>query len=403
MSKDETEQSGDKFDAARTRDFGKVMRDFLRDLTTTFPEISGSINADLAAIRDNEEGAEESIKKIKESCAANFPQRFFDILYQNADMFEDEEPVMLLPGVDFRPLWKENISDSTRETMWKYLQLILFTVVSDVSDSSSFGDTAKLFEAIDEGEFKTKLEDTIKQMESVFEGTGTATDASGVNVGDLPDPSVIHERVAGMMGGKLGKLAKEIAEETAQEMNINLEAKDGASVQDVFQKLFKNPTKLMGLVKKVGGKLDDKIKSGEIKESELMAEASDMLSQMKDMPGMANIQQMIGKMGKGKMNMGAMQAQLDRNMRTAQMKERMRSRPKTEAPKAQAEATEAEIEAANKAVAELLRSEGFDGDLENYVWKPKSGAAAEKSSRKQSTAGGKKKRKGKRKGGKGGK
>ena len=403
MSKDETEQSGDKFDAARTRDFGKVMGDFLRDLTTTFPEISGSINADLAAIRDNEEGAEESIKKIKESCAANFPQRFFDILYQNADMFEDEEPVMLLPGVDFRPLWKENISDSTRETMWKYLQLILFTVVSDVSDSSSFGDTAKLFEAIDEGEFKTKLEDTIKQMESVFEGTGTATDASGVNVGDLPDPSVIHERVAGMMGGKLGKLAKEIAEETAQEMNINLEAKDGASVQDVFQKLFKNPTKLMGLVKKVGGKLDDKIKSGEIKESELMAEASDMLSQMKDMPGMANIQQMIGKMGKGKMNMGAMQAQLDRNMRTAQMKERMRSRPKTEAPKAQAEATEAEIEAANKAVAELLRSEGFDGDLENYVWKPKSGAAAEKSSRKQSTSGGKKKRKGKRKGGKGGK
>ena len=403
MSKDETEQSGDKFDAARTRDFGKVMRDFLRDLTTTFPEISGSVNADLVAIRDNEEGAEESIKKIKESCAANFPQRFFDILYQNADMFEDEEPVMLLPGVDFRPLWKENISDSTRETMWKYLQLILFTVVSDVSDSSSFGDTAKLFEAIDEGEFKTKLEDTIKQMESVFEGTGTATDASGVNVGDLPDPSVIHERVAGMMGGKLGKLAKEIAEETAQEMNINLEAKDGASVQDVFQKLFKNPTKLMGLVKKVGGKLDDKIKSGEIKESELMAEASDMLSQMKDMPGMANIQQMIGKMGKGKMNMGAMQAQLDRNMRTAQMKERMRSRPKTEAPKAQAEATEAEIEAANKAVAELLRSEGFDGNLENYVWKPKSGAAAEKSSRKQSTAGGKKKRKGKRKGGKGGK
>ena len=296
MSKDETDQSGDKFDAARTKDFGKVMRDFLRDLTTTFPEISESMDADLAAIRDSEGDVEESVNKIKESCAAIYAPRFFDILYQNADMFEDEEPVMLLPGIDFRSLWKENISDSTRETMWKYLQLILFTVVSDVSDSSSFGDTAKLFEAIDEGEFKTKLEDTIKQMETVFEGAGTATDASGVNVGDLPDPSVIHERVAGMMGGKLGKLAKEIAEETAQEMNIDLEAKDGASVQDVFQKLFKNPTKLMGLVKKVGGKLDDKIKSGEIKESELMQEASDMLSQMKDMPGMSNIQQMIGKM-----------------------------------------------------------------------------------------------------------
>ena len=112
---------------------------------------------------------------------------------------------------------------------------------------------------------------------------------------------------------------------------------------------------------------------------------------------------MLGKMGKGKMNMGAMQAQMDRNMRTAQMKERMRTRAKPATPAQPREVDAAEIEAANKAVAELLQSEGFDGDLENYVWKPKSGAAPEKSSRKQSTAGGKKKRKGKRKGGKGGK
>ena len=34
------------------------------------------------------------------------------------------------------------------------------------------------------------------------------------------------------------------------------------------QKLFKNPSKLMGIVKKVGQKLDDKMKSGEIKESD---------------------------------------------------------------------------------------------------------------------------------------
>ena len=111
---------------------------------------------------------------------------------------------------------------------------------------------------------------------------------------------------------------------------------------------------------------------------------------------------MIGKMGKGKMNMGAMQAQLDRNMKTAQMKERMRARARTAPAQATSrEVDPAEIEAANKAVAELLKAEGFDGDLESYVWKPKSGGGAEKSSRKQSTGGGKKK-KGRRKG-KGGK
>ena len=33
-------------------------------------------------------------------------------------------------------------------------------------------------------------------------------------------------------------------------------------MKDVFQKLMKNPTKLMGLVKTVGDKLDGKMKSG---------------------------------------------------------------------------------------------------------------------------------------------
>ena len=53
----------------------------------------------------------------------------------------------------------------------------------------------------------------------------------------------------------LEKLAKEIAEETANELNADDEFEN---VDDVFQKLFKNPGKLMGLVKNISKKLDDK-------------------------------------------------------------------------------------------------------------------------------------------------
>ena len=38
----------------------------------------------------------------------------------------------------------------------------------------------------------------------------------------------------------------------------------------------------MGMVKKVGSKLDEKLKSGEINESELMKEASDLMKKMKN-------------------------------------------------------------------------------------------------------------------------
>ena len=59
--------------------------------------------------------------------------------------------------------------------------------------------------------------------------------------------------MTGMLEGKLGKLAKEIAEETASELDIDMTAA-AASGGDVFKKLFKNPTKLLGLIKKVGRK-----------------------------------------------------------------------------------------------------------------------------------------------------
>ena len=90
------------------------------------------------------------------------------IFYIKIRIIETEEPVYLLPGIDFNFIWKSNISDTTRETIWKYLQLLLFTLVSDIDDEKSFGDTAKLFEAISNDEFKSKLEDTIKDMHNIF-------------------------------------------------------------------------------------------------------------------------------------------------------------------------------------------------------------------------------------------
>ena len=53
----------------------------------------------------------------------------------------------------------------------------------------------------------------------------------------------------------------------------------------------------MNLVKKVGGKLDNKIKSGDIDEKELMKEAGDLMKKMKGMPGMGNINDILKKAG----------------------------------------------------------------------------------------------------------
>ena len=74
-----------------------------------------------------------TVQEIFEYCYEIYPERFFDILYQNVEMFENEDlNTYFLPGIDFKILWKENISDNTRNNIWKYLQLILFTIITNV-------------------------------------------------------------------------------------------------------------------------------------------------------------------------------------------------------------------------------------------------------------------------------
>jgi hypothetical protein len=330
-------------------EFIKVICDFAKDLIRTFPDkmLEEGGNSIIRLNEAIEAGDKELITKccaeLHTFCRSIYPKCFFDILYEHNELF-DKENMELLPGINFVELWKSDITDATRATIWKYLQLILFTVVTDINSEESFGDAAKLFEAINTDEFKEKIEATIGEMETIFkqkaeEKAEEEGEEANVPPMDLPNAENLHSHIHKMMEGKLGSLAKEIAEETAEDLDIDME--NATSVNDVFNKLFKNPTKLMDLVKNVGSKLDTKIKTGAIKESDLMEEASEFVANMKNMPGMNNLESMFSKMGMpgmapgAKVDMGAFNRQMQQNLRGAKMRDRMRS--KLEQKKAETE------------------------------------------------------------------
>ena len=330
-------------DLTPPEEFYKIINDFTADILITFPEYSGIIGRWWNRPSDNvEESKRKETLFVFRHCVNRFPERFFDILYKNAEIFSPVSEIStdFLPGIVFTQLWNLDISDNTKETIWKYLQLILFSVIGSVHASSDFGDTAKLFEAINEEELKKKLEETLEGMQNLFDASGspingTEPSFNGINMENIPNAEQIHEHINSMMGGKLGKLAMELAEETAKDLNLDME--NTGDSKDVFQKLFKNPGKMMNMVKNIGSKIDQKIKSGEIKESELMEEGMELLNKMKNMPGMGDMQKMFSQMGipglgKGaKINMGAMEAQLNRNMKTAKIKERIRAKAEANA------------------------------------------------------------------------
>ena len=98
----------------------------------------------------------------------------------------------------------------------------------------------------------------------------------------MPNANNIQEHLKGIFDGKIGKLAKEMAEEISDDFKDIFEGENPNinSTQDVLKELMKNPKKIMDLMKKVGGKLDSKMKNGDVSREELMKEASEMMGKM---------------------------------------------------------------------------------------------------------------------------
>ena len=304
------------------QDFRRVFRDFSRDFQTTFPDrwditsYPGIQKLMDDNINDTDCFSDDTVTTVIEHCKKTYSPEFFSILYQQNELFEKD--VEFIPGISFKGLISEDISERTREIIWKYLQLMLFSVMKFVDDTDNvFGDTSKLFEAVDQNEFRDKLEETMRDFERVFKDVSGQMDVSS---GSL-DPEEMHNHMNSLLGGKIGSLAKEIAEETAKELNIDLEGV--GSSDEVFKRLLRDPTNLMSLVKTVGEKVDAKMKSGEIKQSELIEEAGEMLTKMKDIPGMKQMMSRLGGQNMNSANLGAMQNMLNSRLRESKTRERL--------------------------------------------------------------------------------
>ena len=377
-------------------EFSKNIKDLLVDLKTAFSDktehiinensdLLNILNYDFEKLNNNESETDEneeykslliSSQKLFDYCKTVYPERFFDILYQNEEVFTNDSNTCFLPQIDFAQLYFDTTSVQTKETLWKYLQLILFSIVTSIDSKDSFGANTQLFEAINSDEFKNKLQDTVKQMEGLFNfkkntqnnnedskekeaedsekeeekedsnepklpfdfekmfesmNLPSTEDMSNALPGNLPDTDSIFSHINGLINGKIGSLAKELAEETTKDLDIDME--NVTDVNDVFKKLFKNPGNLMNLVNNISSKLDNKMKDGSIKESELLEEASSIFKNMKNMPGMDNMEQLFKSMNMdqfmpkgGKFNNNAFQHMMDQNVKMSKMKERMRKK-----------------------------------------------------------------------------
>ena len=361
--------------------FGTMIADFAGDLMTTFPEYS-HILAPLSQRpmpSELEAGVFAHVLRV-------YPERIFDILYQNETQFSAESAVCVeyLPNMDFKLLYHaDGVSATTRNAIWKYLQLVLVSIVGCIPDRNMFGETASMFDNVDEKVFQEKLSETIdgigeffshlgenkgdtedapdlmseEETKAFFESFGAgANEMGGGSEGanemggaedafkkafegmgaNMPNAEGIHEHLKSLFDGKIGSLAKELAEEIAQDLEqmFGEDIKNVTNAQDLLKKLIKNPKRVMDLMKKIGAKLKEKMKNNEISEQDIMREAGEILGKMKGMTGkdgkdfgdlfknLAKGMEGMGGLGKAMFNTGAMN-QFGRQMA---QKERMQTK-----------------------------------------------------------------------------
>ena len=315
--------------------FEKNVIDFVNDIDLVFPEykiydkqIYSDLKDESLEIRNN------TLNKLYDYCKSIYPKHFFDILYKNDKIFESEP--YFIPEINFKEMWELSTSNETKTKIWQYLQLILMFITEQMENSSDFGEATQLFDLLDEDEFKDKLNETFEDLTKAFGSDisfgksdepieNDSSNASFFN--DTFDPEKIHDHLSKLLEGKIGCLAKEIAGDTMEELGVD----SSGNTQRVFESLIKDPSKLMMLMQKIGDKIENKIKRGEINKDELMTEASELFKNMKDMPG---FEEMFNKMAKSHVgrkggkapSMNAMETMLEKNMRASKQRKQMLER-----------------------------------------------------------------------------
>ena len=335
-------------------DFSNILIDFTRDLSITFPEYKH-----LWEQWTTSEIPDVEVRNVFEYCISIFPERFFDFLYQNDDIFKDDSTIntCFLPGVDFKLLYNcENVTKNTQQSIWKYLQVLLLSAISALKDKTNFGDAMNMFDGVSEDDLQEKLKETIDGLSSFFKTSGINGAQESDPFSDVPptedqesndfenftksfnfdnmsgSAEDLHEHLKGLFDGKIGSLAKEMAEEISKDLGSILgeEGENITNTQDFLKKMIRNPKKLMDLMKKVSAKLNDKMKNGDISQDDLMKEAGEWMGKIKNMGGsdqfgevFKNLAKNMGLGKNAKMNMNAMNTLLRKNAARERMEAKL--------------------------------------------------------------------------------
>ena len=252
-----------------------LFSDFIRDLSKVFPEIKNSL------YRNYEDCLVDGSK-----CLKDFPKvkRFLEligdyekyIVDKNLEFFDLE--VEFLEEIQFNRLWEKNISNKTRESIWKYLQT--FQLISINLKSSEALNAALEGDKID----KSTMKD-LKKMQKLSEEVQNKSNSQGIGEGE----NELDQMLGGLMDSGIGDIAKEVAQSLdVESMFGNVD--ENSNPMELMAQLM-NPDKMGAIFNNINSVMEQKMASGELTQEGLKSEAEGMMGQMGENPMFKNMMQ----------------------------------------------------------------------------------------------------------------
>ena len=250
-----------------------LFSDFIRDLSKVFPEIKSSL------YRNYEDCLVESESKSLK----DFPKvkRFLEligdyeklIVDKNLEFFDLE--VEFLEEISFNRLWEKNISNKTRESIWKYLQT--FQLISINLKSSEALNAALEGDKID----KSAMKD-LKKMQKLSEDVQSKSNST-------EGENELDQMLGGLMDSGIGEIAKEVAQGLdVESMFGNVD--ENSNPMELMAQLM-NPEKMGSIFNNINSVMEQKMASGELTQEGLKSEAEGMMGQMGENPMFKNMMQ----------------------------------------------------------------------------------------------------------------
>lgn len=283
----------------------ELLKSFILDIVRVFPEYEKRLKKQYLTVLNSE----DDCKDILQSFFENIEEISKGLSENNFSVF-DTDPI-ILDNVSFKLIWNANISNETRNNIWRYLQTFCVYNINNKQGKEDVNDVLNSIKqnkkVSDKGTLNNmkllkKLTESLNSnvvmdlLTNKKESKNTDKDTKNLKINDKnmkndkKNMEINDENLKGMEdlldNSSIGKLAKEVSEELDIESMISGEK----GIENLM-----NGENMMNIFSSISKKLDDN------NDGNMMEEAMNLTNNMKDNPIFSSLMSTMGQ-GLSQMN-----------------------------------------------------------------------------------------------------